>query len=147
MAQRGSPSRGIPGVNEMAAIIDAPKVIGANLAWRAYGRAWTLDATVSAPSTGSILRLVGNVGRRNHSFSLLYNNTSLKRFCTNPYHRNPDRVRIDGPHKHSYEREDPDLHWAYVPTDIRFGDINVEFRDFLAECNISLEGEYQEWTP
>ena len=48
-----------------------------------------------------------------------------------------------GPHKHTWDDE-----WAdkivYVPDDIRVGDPNEELLDFLAECNIRLQGTYNQ---
>ena len=121
----------------------ATKLIAANLEWRAKGRTYELEAKVLVVPTGNILRLVGNVGVRNRSLCLLYNNTPIKRLCTKPLHNNPDGARIREPHKHWYYSEGKELHWAYVPNDIDFGNINSEFSGFLIECNITLAGHYQ----
>ena len=51
------------------------------------------------------------------------------------------RQRVTQPHKHLWDDEWEDKR-VYIPDDIRFGDINEEFVDFLRECNIQLRGQY-----
>ena len=55
---------------------------------------------------------------------------------------NPGKVPIQSAHKHTYDELDGDIE-AYVPDDIEVGEANKELFDFLAECNIRLEGNYQ----
>jgi hypothetical protein len=47
---------------------------------------------------------------------------------------------LNGPHKHRWDDVDQD-NWAYVPDDIRT-DVQPREKllDFLAECNVRLEG-------
>lgn len=136
-------SSGLPPPEQVNRIMEESKVIAANIAWRPDGRNYSLEARVLVPSLGELLRLVGRVGVRNHSFSLLYRNIPIRRFCTIRSHRNPDGQRIIQPHKHRYIEAAEELAWAYVPDDIRLGNINEEFQDFLGECNITLIGSYQ----
>ena len=131
-----------PTDQEAAELLDEPKVIAVNISWTHDGRRHRLEAAVLAEHSGRLLRLIGNAGIRNRSFGLLYNNTPIRLWCYN-YHRrtNPDGEVIQGPHKHRYD-EDADVIWAYVPDDMRPGDVNREFRDFLNECNVRLQGTY-----
>ena len=85
---------------------------------------------------------MGYVGLKNRSFALLFNNLPIRKYTAHDKHVNPNTGGTV-PHKHLW-----DDYWAdkvaYVPDDIRVGDPNQEFIDFLAECNIELRGSYSE---
>ncbi len=104
---------------EATAILEAPKVIGANLVWKGQSGTFRLEATVFATETSELLSLRGFVGVRNRSYALLYKNTPVRKYTVHARHRNPDTGQIVlGPHKHRWD----DL-WedqlAYVPDDIQ----------------------------
>lgn len=132
-------------------LLDAEKVITANLAWKPLGRrAQTLFATVLALESKELLKIHGYVSAkesRNRSLALVYNGVNIRRVCLSPIsrHRNPDGELLNGLHKHRFDEIYEDR-MAYVPIDItKTGDVNREFLDFLTECKIRLEGAYQGW--
>lgn len=131
---------------EADAIIAEPKVISANLRWQPWHRGFRLNgstgAAVVALNSEQILKLSGYVGRKNRSFALLFKNQRIRGYCVKSRRRNPDGQIISGPHKHSWEDLDEDS-WAYVPTDVRSGDVNIELLDFLTECNVELTSSYR----
>lgn len=144
-------------------IIAEHKVIEADLVWqvetlenltrrgrrqrgRRRGTAWnkfTLEASVLSLDSGDNLKLVGNVGKTNRSFTILYENIPIRRYTVHhSAHTDPiTNQTFTEPHKHFWDEE-----WqgrrAYIPNDIRIGDPNEELIDFLNECNISLRGSY-----
>lgn len=127
---------------EADAIIQEPRVIGANLSWTSDRRSFTLEATVLAIDSGHLLKLRGYIGLKNHSFALLYKNIPIRMYTAHDRHRNPltgEIVRV--PHKHYWDDVwEDDL--IEIPDDIRTGDPNTEFLDFLKECNITFHGAY-----
>ena len=127
---------------EAQRILEAPKVIGANLAWRRDGGASRLEVNVLCPDTGEILSLRGFLGRTNRSFTLLYQNTPIRKYTVHAFHRDPvTREHVTEPHKHTWDDEWGDQR-VYLPDDIRIGNPDEELVDFLAECNITLRGSY-----
>jgi hypothetical protein len=125
------------------AVLKEPKVIAMNLAWQAQGRAYNLAATVLGTETGYTLSLRGYVGRRNHSFTLLFQNTPIRKWTVHDRHRDPVSKRIfREPHKHTWDDVWEDQR-VYIPTDFPVGDPNRELLAFLKECNIELRGAYQ----
>ena len=129
---------------EAEAILAEDKVIGVNLTWRGIGRGHRLEAKVLSVDSGAVLSLRGYVGVKNRSYALLYQNTPIRKYTVHDRHRNPATGEVVlGPHKHTWDDE-----WAdkivYVPDDIRVGDPNEELLDFLAECNIRLQGTYNQ---
>jgi hypothetical protein len=128
------------------ALIEEPKVIAMNLAWRSDGQAYRLEATVSAEESGEILRLRGFVGRRNRSFVLLLQNYPIRKYTVHAFHRDPvTQERVTQPHKHFWDDVWEDQR-IYIPDDIRMGNANEELIDFLRECNISLRQAYRPQT-
>ena len=128
---------------EAQAILGESKVIGMNLAWKADGKVFRLEATVLSEDSGEILSLRGYVGRKNRSFALLYRNTPVRKYTVHPRHRHPiTRVVYTEPHKHTWDDIWED-ELVYIPDDIRIGDPNIALMDFLAECNITLRGTYK----
>lgn len=129
---------------EATAILEEPKVIGVNVRWRQDGRTHKLEATVLSES-GETLKLYGFIGKKNRSFALLYRNTPIRKYTVHDRHTDPvTGQRVIGPHKHTWDDVWRDQR-VYLPEDIRVGDVNDEFKDFLAECNIQLRGAYYEF--
>jgi len=133
---------GQPTNGEVTNLLAEDKIITANLSWGPDGRRYKLEASVLAMESNLLLRLYGNVGIKNRSFGLLHNNVSIRRYCSSPNHVNPGKIPIRSHHKHTYDELDGDI-VAYIPDDIKVGEANGELFDFLAECNIRLEGNYQ----
>lgn len=84
-------------------------------------------------------------GSKRYSFALIYRKTiPIRRWDDKKGH--PDKctgVVLNGPHKH-YHHPDFGDSCAKEVSDIRLGDVNGAFLDFLKECNISLgEVSYQ----
>lgn len=144
-------------------IIAERKVIESDLTWqvetqenparrgrrqrgRRRGAPWnkfTLEARVLSSDSSANIRLIGNVGKTNRSFTLLYDNIPIRRYTV---HRSPHTDPVTNrtftePHKHFWDEEWHDRR-AYVPDDIRIGNPNEELMDFLSECNISLSEPY-----
>jgi len=127
---------------EATTILEAQKVIGANLVWKGQSGTFRLEATVLAMETNELLSLRGFVGVKNRSYALLYKNTPIRKYTVHARHRNPDTgLEVSGPHKHSWDDVWEDQ-LAYIPSDIQPGDPNTEQMEFLAECNIELRGSY-----
>jgi hypothetical protein len=79
------------------------------------------------------------VGRTNYSFTLLYNNSPIRKYTVHHHHKNPSGEVIYGPHKHTWGDVYLD-NCVYVPDDIRSDNPYNALIDFLAECNITLAG-------
>lgn len=127
---------------EAQRILEAPKVIGANLSWKQDGGTSRLEAKVLCPDTGETLTLKAFMGKTNRSFALLYQNTPIRKYTVHAFHRDPvTRERVTDPHKHTWDDEWEDQR-VYLPDDIRIGNPDEELVDFLAECNITLRGSY-----
>lgn len=123
-------------------IVRLPKIIASNVSWKELPPTYTLEASALATDSDVVCRIKGFVGKTNHSFVLLYENTAIRKWTAHDLHRNPvTREVIREPHKHTWDDVYGDK-LVYIPDDIRVGDINVEFRDFLAECNIVMRGRY-----
>ena len=149
---------------EANAIIAENKIITERLTWRAEPQAlsskrrgrrqrgrrqesdwtkFTLEAGVSSLDSGENLRLLGNVGKTNRSFALLYQNIPIRKYTVHAIHKDPvTRIVYTEPHKHWWDELHEDKR-VYIPNDIRIGDPNEELADFLEECNISLREPYQ----
>ena len=128
---------------EAQKVLEEPKVIAQNMVWRSEGRGYRLEATVLAEHSGEILSLRGYVGRKNHSFALLYRNDPIRKYTDHPRHTDPvTRIVFTEPHKHFWDDTWRDRR-VYIPDDITKGDLNIELMDFLRECNISLRGNYR----
>jgi hypothetical protein len=128
--------------SEADAIIAEHKVIAVNLRWSRDGRNYRLDAAVLSLESGHMLRLRGFVGRTNRSLAVLFENTPIRKYTVHDRHRDPvSREVIRQPHKHYWDDDWQDKR-VYILDDIRTGDPNEELLDFLAECNIELNGRY-----
>lgn len=124
------------------------KVITANILWRREGkRRFKIDATVMATRSNTIMRLYGTIGLTKRSFALLLNSIDIRRICLSDIskHKNKDGTVMRGIHKHAFEEETLESGDAYIPTDITGKDVNTQFADFLRECKITLQGDYQPW--
>jgi len=140
------PITGCPTQVESDRVINEAKIIRENLRWRSEGGRWKLEATVFAPGSKTLLKLVAVVGRE-RSYSLLCNNVPLRRLCAKKNrHRNPGGQYVHGTHKHRHTDDFGDRD-AYKPQGVRIGDPNEELMDFLQECNIAVGGTYQSLMP
>jgi hypothetical protein len=129
------------------ALIDEPKLISANLVWRSWGRGRRAEVAVLGTQSGALLRLNCWLGPYdNRSFALLHNNQPIRKWTVHARTKAPDDGPIYGPHKHTWDDELGD-EYTYVPDDIRVGDAEEEFEDFLAECNIVFIGGVQSTMP
>ena len=127
---------------EARRLVDEPKVIGMNLAWKRAGQSFRLEAKVLCLDSDEILSLRGFVGKTNRGFALLYRNTPIRKYTVHAFHRDPvTKVVVRQPHKHTWDDEWEDRR-VYIPDDIRIGNANEELMDFLRECNIELRGSY-----
>ena len=123
-------------------LLEENKVIGANVSWRAEGVVSRLEATVLSIESERTLSLRGFYGKKNRSFVLLYRNTPIRKYTVHASHKDPvTRQVVRQPHKHWWDDEWEDSR-VYIPNDIRIGNLNEEFIDFLQECNIELRGSY-----
>ena len=125
------------------AVLAETKIITDDTAWVRVGIALRLSADVVSEDSGKLLSLRGYVGSKNRSFALLYQDIPIRKFTAHPWHIDPvTRERVTAPHKHTWDDVYQDRR-VYLPSDIRIGDPNDEFLDFLQECNIVLLGHYQ----
>jgi hypothetical protein len=85
--------------NEADRISIMPKIIKGNVVWQLANNGYKLSVNVIAPDISEILKLVGVKGRTNHSFSLLYKNDPIRRYCDQGIHTDPNKVTFRGPHK------------------------------------------------
>ena len=127
---------------EADGIVGLSKIIASNVGWKQFPPIYRLEANALVVDSDVVCRIKGFVGRTNHSFVLLYKNTPIRKWTAHDRHRNPATGEVvKGPHKHTWDDVYEDK-LVYIPDDIRIGDINVEFQDFLAECNIVMRGRY-----
>ena len=127
---------------EARELVAESKEVRANLSWALDGHSFRLEAKVLCLQSDAILSLRGTAGKKNRSLVLLYQNTPIRKYTVHAFHRDPvTRQRVTQPHKHLWDDEWEDKR-VYIPDDIRIGDINEEFVDFLRECNIQLRGQY-----
>ena len=133
----------IPGypAERISAILAEPKVIESDVEWAPLGTRHKLEATVSAAGSGLELRLTGNFNGRRWSFGLMIENQQIFRWCTTEGHTNPDGEEITGPHIHRFDSAHDDFR-AFQPPGFVSTTVNEDFRSFLAECNITLNGRY-----
>ena len=132
-------------------IVEENKIIFEALSWHSpdrRGRTHKLSARVLSLDSGESLKLDGYVGRKNRSFTLLYQNVPIRKFTVHndQPHTDPVTCKVfTQPHKHFWDDDWEDGR-AYIPNDIRLGNINEELMDFLTECNIELRGAYRDLT-
>ena len=133
----------IPGysIERIAAILAEPKVIDSDVGWAPIGARYRLETTSRIEVSGLELRITGNFNGRRWSFSLMLGNRQIFRWCTTRGHTNPDGEEITGPHIHSFDPMHRDFR-AFQPPGFASTTVNEDFRSFLAECNITLNGIY-----
>lgn len=135
----------VPTRDEADELVRAHKIVSALLRWKPEGQyRWKLEATVLAVEQNELLKLCGVVGKRNHSFVLLYQNYPLRKYTKHLQHRDSKTGQlVKEPHKHIWDETVGDTE-VYVPNDINpEDDIDDQFMAFCAECNIELTGGYQ----
>ena len=133
----------VPGysVERILAILAEPKVIDSDVDWMPVGTRHKLEAMVTARDSDLELRLTGNFNGRRWSFGLMIEDRQICRWCTTEGHTNPDGEEISGPHMHRFDPERGDFR-AFQPTGFVSTTVNQDFRSFLAEYNITLNGGY-----
>lgn len=122
-----------------------PKIITTPITWVPQtGNRFRLEVKVLAPDLEEVLRLVGNIGNRTHSFVLLYQNYPIRKYTKHFRHKSHTTGEVfSKPHKHIWESESEDDK-AYVPSDIDpSSEINDQFVAFLKEENITPQSGYQ----
>lgn len=127
-----------------------PKVITDRLQWRAEdNHRHRLEARVLAPGVNEVLKLVGNIGRTNYGFTLLFENYPIRKLNKHHKHKKPNGECVyDEVHKHTWDEVHRDRD-CYIPNNINpDSDINDIFLAFLEEENIELTEPYQRilWT-
>ncbi len=128
---------------EAEKLVAAQKIVSAQVRWIRHPRSWRLEiARVFVVPTRQLLDLHGVIGKTNHSFALVYQGYSIRKYTKHFEHRVAGKVFRE-PHKHFWTDE-----WgeddAYVPQDIDpNSDVNAQFLAFCNECNIELVGGYQ----
>jgi len=129
---------------EAKELLDEQKVIDHPFGWRMISSdRRRLEASVWVPSPSIEIKLYGNVGKTNYSFTLSYQGYCLRTYNVHFYHHNPDCNDIYEPHKHDWD-ERYGTKQAYVVHDISTDNINSALKDFLKECNIEALGGYQQ---
>ena len=124
-------------------LAQAPKIIDDDMVWYTVNNGRRLKVAVMAVATNEFMELRVYVGQHNRSFTLLYRNLPIRRYCPQGYHRNPDHSIIRGPHKHTWDEQHQDS-IAYVPNDIdAYADVDTQIFEFLSEQNITVLGNYQ----
>jgi hypothetical protein len=120
-----------------------PKVIVEDVFWQGTKRGYDLSVEVIATDIGEILKLCAKIGKDNRSFTLLYRNLPIRRYCAQGGHTPPRGKRIHGHHKHTWDEVMRDR-FIYVPDDIDEGvDVNIQLFQFMREQNIECLGDYQ----
>ena len=136
-----SPSK--PTKAEADQLVAARKVVSAPVTWASTpSGSWRLEAKALAIEPRAVFILKGTIGRRNHSFALLYQKYPIRKYTKHYRHRVGKKVFTE-PHKHIWDEQQGDRD-AYVPDSIDPADnINDQFLSFCRECNIELVGGYQ----
>lgn len=119
------------------------QIVDKTLKWKKdIGNRLKLKAKVVAED-GTVLELRGNINEK-FSFTLLYRarNVTVRQFDFQKEHRNRDKTPIRGPHKHFWDGLGS--HDAYNVNDVSIKDPNKGLFDFLKECNIEFNGDYQQ---
>lgn len=120
-----------------------PKVITENVIWNLESHGYKLRVRVIAPEVKEVLELRGVIGKTKRSFTLLFENQPIRRYCNRGQHRTHEGLVINGPHKHTWDQIYGDAP-AYIPNDIDpQADPNDQLLQFLSEQNITLEASYQ----
>ncbi len=131
-----------PTRNEAEQLLQAQKSIDDVINWHMTPQGWRLNVSVQTLEYPEDLRLVGFIGKTNHSFALLYHNCPIRKYTRHAPHE-IGGVLYYTPHKHVWNGEDENSE-AYVPDNINPSDnINQQFLDFCQECNIELSSGYQ----
>jgi hypothetical protein len=114
-----------------------PKIINEQVIWH------KLKVRVIAPDIKETLQVIGIIGKTNHSFTLLFQNLPIRRYCNQGRHTSPDGQTVVGPHKHTWDQIHEDS-YVYIPDDINpEANPYEQFLQFLSEQNIALNGDYQ----
>ena len=124
---------------------NTPKLIREKVLWTPTPTGFRLKARVLVPTISEVLELRAYIGRTKRNFCLLYKHLPIRRYDSEGRHTPPKGkgARVDGPHKHIWDKILRDAE-VYIPNDIDVnGDPNDQFLQFLAEQNISLQSEYQ----
>lgn len=125
---------------EAKELLDEYKVINHSFSWRMIdSKRQRLETSVWVPSLGIAMKLSGNIGRTNYSFTLTYKGYCLRTYNVHFRHHNPNCNDICGPHKHDWD-EIYGTSWAYNANDVSTDNINSALIDFLKECNITWRG-------
>lgn len=130
-------------------LVSLAKVIGEPLQWKRVSQSnerWRFKVDIYSSSTPARFQLRGEIGPNYWGYVLLGPNGIPLRRISSPKttHTNPDGIEVPPTHKHVWTSEFEDRE-TYVPDDIRWDDHNDALRDFMAECNIKLLHEYDDF--
>ena len=136
----------IPGYSlaRIRAILAEPKFIESDVVWTSTGTSTRqkLEAVARSEAFGLNLRVTGNFNGTRWSYSLMLGEHQILRWCTTRGHTNPGGEEIVGPHIHSYDLTHGDFR-AHQPSGFISANPNEDFRSFLEQCNITLNGGYE----
>jgi len=136
----------IPGysLERIRAILAEPKSIESDVEWTHTGTRTRqkLEATTRSEAHDLNLRVTGNFNGTRWSYCLMLGEHQILRWCTTRGHTNPGGEEIVGPHIHSYDRTHGDFR-AHQPLGFISANPKEDFRSFLEQCNITLNGGYE----
>lgn len=136
----------VPGfsIERILAVLAEPKSIESDVEWTPTGPRTRkkLEAVARSEGLGLNLRVTGNFNGRRWSYSLMLGEHQILRWCTTRGHTNPGGEEIVGPHIHSYDHTHGDFR-AHQPPGFVSANPNEDFRSFLEQCNITLNGRYE----
>lgn len=123
-------------------LVALPKVTTEIVQWRQEASGcWRLRFNVLVEESKESFLVHGYVNR-NHSFTLVFQNSPIRKYTKHPEHRYAGQV-MRQPHKHIWDANTLDTE-VYIPNDINpTDDINDQFIAFCKECHIELRGGYQ----
>jgi len=130
---------------EAEQVIETAKIITEELTWNRYIRrrneAWKLSVSFQTEN-GDMLKLIGNISD-NYSFALIYKGKPIRKYTVHTSaHTDPKtEIKYQEPHKHTWDDQFEDK-CCYIPDDISLTDINDAFLDFIKECKIDLQSNY-----
>jgi hypothetical protein len=116
------------------------KSVGEPLRWESTQpkrQRYRFKVRVIAVDADASMFLTGHASPETWGFVLLGpGNVRLRKISKpQPGHVHPDKTEAEPKHKHYWTEQDDDL-WTYVPSDIRWDDLNHALIDFARECNI-----------
>lgn len=139
----------IPSEADVDALLGTGAKIRSEFRWMRVGKTnYKAEVWLADTYEGARVKLVGtfNVRTQNLSYTLVWAGCRIRSLDVGgPSHPNPDGELLPTPHKHRWTDRYRDR-VAYVPLDITSTQLRGIFYEFLAECNIEMEGAYIDLT-